>query len=411
MDIGKELDELFGDPLLDVSDKELTLFNMPADMKRAMESRKPAEHVATRTPCEDFDKYRPLFMQVQKELREGKRSLIRVSKTAEFIEANRFFVIDGLLVYVESIGKLVKDRRGHGHNKDARTHCIYENGMESDILIQSLRRAIYADGFGITESQENIDNTFHSQQLSPGDKSTGYVYVLRSLSPDPEIAGVKNLYKIGFTSNTVEERIANAEKEPTYLMAPVQIVETAQIVNMNSHIFETIVHQVFSDVQFQLKVYDEDGILHIPTEWFVVPHEIVNLVIQKIVDGTITQYAYNAEMQCLEKRLVKKKSTFKTEGLKVLTLNTKEAAFQQILKGVKTCEHREIKQSTINKYTYIDEADGKRYLRSYDVIRFLVGSHKKRDAALVEVTGTTCTNSVVEFKLGRILEHLEGILL
>lgn len=408
MDIDLELNELFGDPLLDISDKELTLFNMPADMKRVMEKRKSAEHIATRIPCENFAQYRPLFTQVQNDLREGRRSLIRVSKTAEFIEANRFFVIDGLLVYVESIGELVKDRRGHGHNKDARTHCIYENGMESDILIQSLRRAIYADGFGITESQENIDNTFKNQQLSDGDKSTGYVYVLKSLSPDPEIAGVKDLYKIGFTINKVEERTANAEKEPTYLMAPVQIVETAQIVNMNSQIFETIVHQVFSEVQFQLKVYDADGNVHIPTEWFVVPLEIINLVIQKIVDGTITQYAYNAKLQCLEKRLTKKESTFNTEGLKVLTLNIKDTFFQQILKGVKTCEYREIKQSTLNKYTYIDEADGKRYLRRYDVIRFFVGYHKDRDSALVEVTGTTCTNSIVEFKLGRILENIKS---
>ena len=290
---------------------------------------------------------------------------------------------------------------------DGRTRCIYENGTESDILLETLRRNVLHEGYGVTEPQDKTNEAFFKQTITDGDKSTGYVYVLKSLSPDPEIAGVKDLYKIGFTTNTVEERIQNAEKEPTYLMAPVQIIETAQIVNMNSHIFETLVHQVFNAVQFQLKVYDTDGNLHIPSEWYVAPLEIINLVIQKITDGTITQYSYNPQMQCLEKRLVKNKSTFNTEGLKVLTLIIKDVYFQEIMSGEKTVEYRELKQTTINKYTYIDEADGKRYLRRYDVIRFYVGYHEDRDSALVEVTNITYNDGIVEYHLGRILEHVK----
>lgn len=403
MDIDKELNELFGDPLLDVSDKELTLFNMPADMKRVMEKRRiQPDHYAQKKQCEDFHLFKHLFESVQQELKEGKRNLIRTSKTANLDEGH-FYVVDGMLVLLQSIQQTSRSRNGM---IDGRTRCIYENGTESDILLQTLRTNVLHDGFGVTDPHDAIDASFFNQKMSDGDKSTGFVYVLKSLSPDPEIAGVKDLYKIGFTINTVEERIANAEKEATYLMAPVQIVETAQIVNMNSHIFENIIHQVFSAVQFQLKIYDEDGNLHVPTEWFVVPLEIINLVIQKIVDKTITQYSYNAELQCLEKRLVRKESTFNTEGLKVLTLNIKDCYFQEIMKGNKTSEYREIKQTTINKYTYIDEADGKRYLRRYDVIRFYVGYHKDRDSALVEVKDTTCSNGIVEYKLGRVLEYI-----
>lgn len=408
MDIDKELNELFSDPLLDVSDKELVLFNLPADMKRVIDGkRKGSEQIATRKKCEDFMFFKPMFEQVQKELKEGKRSLIRVTKTSDFIQPKRFFAINGTLVYIESVGDITRDMGGKGHNKDARTRCIYENGMESNVLVQTLRRAIYADGYGISETQENINDTFVTQTTSEGDKSTGYVYILRSLSPSPEIANVKNLYKIGFTINEVEERIKNAEKEPTYLMAPVQIVETFQIVNMNSHIFETIMHQVFNAVQFQLKVYDHNGEMHIPSEWYVAPLEIIELVVQKIVDRTITQYSYNPEMQCLEKRIQKNQSTFNTEGLKVLTLIIKDEYFQEIIKGNKKVEYRVIKQNTINKYTYIDEADGKRYLRRYDVIRFYVGYNKDRDSALVEITDTTF-DGVVEYHLGRILEHVKG---
>lgn len=408
MDIDKELNELFSDPLLDVSDKELVLFNLPADMKRVIDGkRKGSEQIATRKKCEDFMFFKPMFEQVQKELKEGKRSLIRVTKTSDFIQPKRFFVINGMLLYIESIGEITRDMGGKGHNKDARTRCIYENGTENNVLVQTLRRAIYADGYGISETQENIEGAFSVQETSEGDKSTGYVYILRSLSPSPDIANVRNLYKIGFTINEVEERIKNAEKEPTYLMAPVQIVETFQIVNMNSHIFETIMHQVFSAVQFQLKVYDENGEMHIPSEWYVAPLEIIELVVQKIVDRTITQYSYNPEMQCLEKRIQKNQSTFNTEGLKVLTLIIKDEYFQEIIKGNKKVEYRVIKQNTINKYTYIDEADGKRYLRRYDVIRFYVGYSKDRDSALVEITDTTF-DGVVEYHLGRILEHVKG---
>jgi len=403
MDIDKELEGIFDDPLLNITEQEQSLFDFPTDMQRVLEGRRlQPDHYAQKKACEDFHLYKGLFDQVQAELREGKRSLIKTSKTSN-LEEGHFYVVEGMLIYLHSIKE---KKRGRSGMIDGRTRCIYENGTESDILLETLRRNVLHEGFGVTDPQEKAEADLYNNTLTAGDESTGFIYVLRSLSPNPEIAGVKDLYKIGFTINSVEERIRNAEHEPTYLNAPVQIVETAQIVNMNSHIFETLVHQVFSAVQFQFKVFDKEGKLHIPTEWYVAPLEIIELVIQKIVDGTILQYSYNAQQQCLEKHLVKKTSTFNTEGLKVLTLNIKDVYFQEILKGTKTIEYREIKQTTINKYTYIDEADNKRYLRPYDVIRFYVGYHKDRDSALVEITGITYDEGIVEYHLGRILEHV-----
>ena len=408
MDIDKELKDIFNDPMLDITDKEVTLFNLPSDMKRVMEKkRQQYDYKAQRKPCEDFETFRPLFEQVQKDLKEGRRTLTPVSKTADFLVKNAFFAIDGMLLYIESVGNLSKDRRGQGRNTDARTRCIYENGTESDILVQSLRRAIYANGYGITKTQDEIDSDFSNPTIADGDHSTGFIYILRSLSPNPEIAQVRNLYKIGFTINTVEERVANAEHEPTYLMAPVQIVTTAQIVNMNSQMFETLVHQVFRDANFKVKVYDDNGMEHEPSEWYVAPLEIIELAIKKIADRSIVNYSYNAEMQCLEKRVVKKKSTFDTTGLKILTLNIKSVYFQEILSGKKTIEYRELKQTSLNKYTYLDEADGKRYLRRYDAIRFYVGYHKDRDSALVQVLDTTFADGIVSYHLGAILELIK----
>ncbi len=405
MDVNKELEELFNDPLLGVTYDEAKLFDIPADMKRVMERKRlQPDHYAQKKVCEDFHLFKPLFDKVQKELKEGKRSLMRIGKTSSMLKGS-FFVIGGQLVYLAEIGETKRAANGL---KDARTRTIYDNGTEADILLQTLRKNVVEDGYGVTEPQENVDSKFFNATIEDGDKATGFIYILRSLSPNPEIANVENLYKIGFTTNSVEERVANAEHEPTYLMAPGHIVATAQIVNMNSHVFEGLVHQFFSAVQFQVIVYDEKGEAHVPSEWYVAPLEIIEKVIEKISDGSITQYSYNAELQKLEKRIVKKQSTFDVSGLKVLSLIIKDVYFKQILDGTKTIEYRELKQTTMNKYTYIDEADGKRYLRRYDALRLLVGYNKERDSALVEVTDITFDkeDSIVEFHLGRILETI-----
>lgn len=406
MDIDKELEEIFNDPLLGVTYDEAKLFDIPADMKKVMERKRlQPDHYAQKKECEDFLMFKPLFDKVQKELSEGKRSLLRIGKTSS-MKKGSFYVVSGQLVYLAEVGETIKAANGL---KDARTRTIYDNGTESDILLQTLRVNVVNDGYGITELQENVNDNFFPTTLANDDKATGYVYVLRSLSPNPEIANVQHLYKIGFTTNTVEERIANAEHEPTYLMAPVQIMTTAQIVNMNSHVFEGLIHQFFSAVQFHVNVYDEEGKEHIPSEWYVAPLEIIEKVIEKIVDGSITQYSYNAELQKLEKHVIKKQSTFDISGLKVLSLNIKEVYFKEILAGTKTVEYRELKQTTMNKYTYVDEADGKRYLRRYDALRLNVGYNKNRESALIEVADITYNSNsgYVEYHLGRILDLVE----
>ena len=90
--------------------------------------------------------------------------------------------------------------------------------------------------------------------------------------------------------------------------------------------------------------------------------------------------------------------------MKVLTLNIKKQFFDLIVKGEKKEEYRQLKQTTLNKYTYLDETDGKRYLRRYDVLRLFVGYHKDRESAIVEVVDTTYDNGMVVYHLGRIIE-------
>lgn len=81
MDIDKELEDILNDPLLEMTEKERSLFEIPEDMKKVIEKkRSKADYVAQRKPCEDFYKYQPLFEKVHEDLRKGIRSLVKLSK-------------------------------------------------------------------------------------------------------------------------------------------------------------------------------------------------------------------------------------------------------------------------------------------------------------------------------------------
>lgn len=405
MDIDKELEEIFDDPLLKLSEEEQSLFDIPQDMRRVI-AKKKADYVAQHQLCENFDDYKPLFAKVHRELKQGKRTLVKLAKTSS-IEVWQFFVVGGQLVYLESMddAKWTENVRG----RNARTRCIYENGTEANILLQTLRKSVMTDGYMVTEcSEQTSSNFFKNTDITANDKVTGFIYVLSSLSQDPAIKEVKHLYKIGFSTNSVEQRIANAENEPTYLMAPVKIQASYKVVNVNSQKFEDLIHQVLKPAQFQVSVFDDKGVEHQPQEWFVVPLPVVDVIIKKIMDGSIVGYTYNPEQECLEKRIVKEESTFDTKGMKVLTLNIKKIYFDEIMSGTKKIEYRELKQTTLNKYTYLDESDGKRYLRRYDAIRLFVGYHKDRESALVQVKDITYNDGIVEYHLGLILEKINN---
>ena len=405
VNIDKELDAIFDDPLLDITEREAALFNIPADMRKSQAMKSKADYVAQHKLCEDFARFRPLFQRVHNELRTGQRNLIKITKTTN-LQAGRFYVVDGQLVLLENIGE---QHKSSNFLPDARTRCIYENGTEADILLQTLRKNVVGNGFAVTELQEEMESRFfNNEDLTEQDRVTGFIYVLRSLSENPAIRQQHDLYKIGFSTNAVEERISNAEHEPTYLMAPVEIVATYKVVNLHSQKFEDLVHQLLKAVQLHVTVVDDKGVSHEPQEWFVVPLDVVNVIIERIMDGSILGYSYNAELQCLEKRIIKQQSAFNTSGLKVLTLNIKKEPFDEIMNGTKKVEYRELKQTTLNRYTYIDEADGKRYLRRYDALRLFVGYHNDRESALVQVVDTRYADGIVEYHLGAVLEHLQG---
>lgn len=274
----EQLDAILNDPLLaDIEDgADLGLFDVPEYMRQRLEARKEAEYIGKRRPCEDFDKYADGFKVIQQGLKSGKYRLVKFS--IKHLQVGKYFVEDGMVGYLAAFENDAVDKYG---TRDGRTRIIYENESESDIKFKTLTKNLSVTGYSIQDCSEITAEEFEKCfTLTDNDVENGIIYVLRSKSTRPEIAAIKNLYKIGFTITSVESRIANAKNEPTYLCADVEIVATWKVYNVKSSTFEALIHKLFASVQFQVTV---DG--HRPKEWFVVPLKIIEQAVVGIIKG------------------------------------------------------------------------------------------------------------------------------
>lgn len=237
-------------------------------------------------PCKDFEKFEHLFKEVQHDLSSGKRKLLPFSNEQD-IEQGSFFILKGVMVYIAEKGEKEKSKG----KINARLRCIFENGTESNLLLRSLSRELYRDGRRISETNESILEKF--SKVTEEDEETGFIYVLRSLSSNPKITTIQNLYKIGFSRVPVEDRVKNAAKDPTFLMEPVAIVEVYKCFNMNPQKLEKLLHQFFGNNCLDIEIYDSNGKLYKPREWFIAPLDIIEQVITLIISGDITYYKYD----------------------------------------------------------------------------------------------------------------------
>lgn len=263
-------------------------------LKNVSKSIKMPEQIARRRPCKEFDKFEPLFKQVHADLATKKRLLLKFEGESQ-IKPGEFFVTQGMLVYVAARGQW--EERSHG-NKNARLHCVFENGTESDMLLRSLAAALWIDGNSrhVTDPNQLQLSQEHSR-ITNEDKATGFIYVLRSLSNDPQIKGMKNLYKIGYSNQPVVHRIQNAAKEPTYLMADVSLVTQFETYNLNPQKMELLLHTFFAKVCLDIDLFDYSGRRYTPREWFVVPLGIIETAVGLLISGDIVNYRYDHRHQ------------------------------------------------------------------------------------------------------------------
>jgi hypothetical protein len=267
--------------------------------------RESTDFVARRKPCKDFDKYEPLFKKVQEELKNGKRKIVdfRVGNLQE----STYYIQNGILFYLEKIAISKKEHyRADGTRvrEDGRTRCIFENGTESNMLKRSVEKILYANGQVVSHSSDSDDTTLqkNANLITDEDKEAGFIYILKSKSTKQEIREIQHLYKIGYSTTPVKDRIKNASIEPTYLMAEVEIIAEYQTYNMNTQKFEQLLHNFFGKACLNMDVFDNKGKRHTPQEWFIAPIHIIDQAIDLIVSGEIINFKYDFENERIEEK-------------------------------------------------------------------------------------------------------------
>lgn len=291
------IDDILNDDsmgILGLSDEGLFDFkHTPKDFERAS-----TDFVARRKPCNDFEYFEPLFKEVQKDLALGKRKLVDFNQSV--LREGAYYVHNGVLFLLQQVNITKKEHYkpdGTRVREDGRTRCIFENGTESNMLKRSVEKILYVNGKVVTENFEKVNESFieNFSNITEEDKEAGYIYVLKSLSTDHRICSIPNLFKIGYSKTDVNDRVKNAEKEPTYLMAPVSIQSLWKCYNMNPQKLEQLLHNFFGTSCLEIDVFDTKGKRHTPREWFIAPMDVIDKAIELILTGEIIKYRYEPE--------------------------------------------------------------------------------------------------------------------
>ncbi|MBI5438383.1 MAG: GIY-YIG nuclease family protein [Nitrosomonadales bacterium] len=335
------------DDILDLDDE---LLSESAEDIFTFRHARPAaarpDKISERKPCGDFAQFKPLFDQAAADLVTGKRKSMKFANEQE-IEAGGFFILHGVMVYVAE----VNDPHIRNGKRNARLRLIFENGTEGKNLLRSLATELYKDPSGRRLSEPNAGPLFdpaptftteagpngHRKVTTPVDENarsphpgapspqsspasgrgserenqllipeslrelqvneriTGCIYIVRSLPPSPEIAKLDGqLFKIGFTTGSFEDRIRGAKDDPTFLMAPVHPVRSYDAINLNANKFESLMHRFFADARLDIEIMDRFGKPFRPREWFLLPLPVIETAIAMLLDGSILRHRYDA---------------------------------------------------------------------------------------------------------------------
>ena len=288
------LEDIFASDALGLLDDiNYDIFNLEhVQINDRTEERDIPDIIGRQRPCKNFENYREFFDRLAQAMTST--SVIRRPFTSESsLRPGQFFLLRGQLCYIAA-----KLQDGDYKGRDnPRLLVIFDNHTEIEILKLSLARALYADKqskwLDCAPTLLSVIKQATGEQEHVHHNLSGYIYILETLSTAPELAPwkhSKNLVKIGFTTTSIKERLRNAEKERTYLCAPVKLVHSIKCYNMNTHNFEKIIHAFLNDQRLSITMIDREGRKYRPEEWFTVSAETALQVASHIVDGTIGQY-------------------------------------------------------------------------------------------------------------------------
>lgn len=257
----------------------------------------PAEKIGQRTICKDFEIFKPLFEALQIDIKSGKRKFISYDKDSSIKQGN-LFILSGQQVYVAETGEPFIGADGRNEH---RLRVIFDNGVESDQLMHSLQKRLWDDKASRRITDLRMGPLFDDQPQE-GDEASGIIYVCRSQSDHPLIKENRNvIHKIGVTNKSIESRLSDAEDDPTFLLAKVDLVASFKLYNLSRNKLETLLHKIFASARLEIEIPDRFGKPYRPKEWFCVTLEAIEDAVEKIKDGTITDYQFNIKTGLMEK--------------------------------------------------------------------------------------------------------------
>lgn len=262
-------------------------------------SREEPDEIAQRRVCHDFYAFEPIFRDLHEKLKTGDVKAARFQQASQ-VQPGDAFILEGVMCLVDEVGEYREDNQGR---YDPRLRIIFENGTESNHLLQSLAKRLYQEPTGrrIIRDAESVVDAFNN--VNHKDKRAGQIYFVTTLSDKPALREIPNLLKIGYTELTVDERTKNAERDTAFLEAPVKKLASIECYNLNSNKFETLIHGFLHAQRIKMTLTGRDGKEYHPREWFSVPLDTAREVVKRIIDGSIVQY----RMDNTTGRLVKKK--------------------------------------------------------------------------------------------------------
>ena len=257
-----------------------------------------AEEAAQRERCEDFEQYKELFDQVKEDLEAGTRQMIRCDNKTD-VKIGDLLVLKGQTAYIANAGEKFTDGEGR---EDCRLRVIYSNGTESKMLRRSFQKRLWEDDTARRITTPSDLGPMFTDQVVEEDRASGTIYILRSQSENPFIEEHRELiHKIGFTNGSVERRITDAANEPTYLLADVEVVKTYRLYNLNANKLENLFHKLFASAKLDIEMRDRFGKPYKPREWFLVPLEAIKEAVERLKDGTLSEYVYDPKIAKLMK--------------------------------------------------------------------------------------------------------------
>lgn len=264
----------------------------------AVADRDSPDEIAQRKVCHDFYEFEHIFRDLHQKLKLGSVKTVRFQQASQVQEGDAF-IMEGVLCLIDKIGEYRLDSQGRF---DPRLRVVFENGTESNHLLQSLAKRLYIDETGrrIVSEADSVVDIFNN--ISHKDKRAGQIYFVTTLSENPILKAVPNLIKIGYTEQTVEERTKNAVRDIAFLESPVKILASIECYNLNPNKFESLIHGFLHAQRLKMTLTGRDGKAYNPREWFSVPLDTAREVVKRIIDGSIVQY----RMDNTTSRLMKK---------------------------------------------------------------------------------------------------------